>query len=155
MSSDDTDRGLVETIIENVRQAFGGYSLADNELSAEARGERAGDTSGTEADVNMFDTAPDRMVLANVGDRAQSGASGPSSIGPTFETTQSGSGFARPSADPYANTPGTGFATGMVPTPVETEPAYGNPQSGISTEPSLGEGDAGVTGAPVDEDITV
>ena len=58
--------------------------------------------------------------------------------------------------NPYANTPGTGFATGAIATAAGTDLAteYGPDSPGRSTEPSLGEGDAGVTGAPVDPDMS-
>src|SRR5436309_1093926 len=115
MASENNDPGLVETIIENVKSAFGGDTSNDTELVAEARGEGAGDTSGTEANVNMFGTKPDPTVSRRAEDRAQ---------------------------------PGTGFATGMVTTPVDPNADFGDERSSISTEPSPGEGDAGVTEDP-------
>ena len=152
MASENNDPGLVETIIENVKSAFGGDTSNDTELVAEARGEGAGDTSGTDADVNMLGTKPDPTVSRRAEDRAQpgtpdSGSAGTSSS-PSFETSRSESGFATESADPYANTPGTGFATGMVTTPVDPNADFGDERSSISTEPSLGDGDAGVTEDP-------
>jgi hypothetical protein len=154
VASKDSKRGEIETVIENVKSAAGEHRSNGEELIAQARGEGAGDTGG-EADFSMFHTAPDPAVPASAGDRAQSGTPNSGAASPTFETPQSGTGFATSSGDQYTNTPGTGFATGMMPAPVDQEPAYSNAQSGISTESSLGEGDAGVTGAPVDDDTAL
>jgi hypothetical protein len=141
MTNDD-DSSFVDTIAQNVKRVFGGGSnesndLQDTELAAEARGEGAGNVDGTEADVNMFGSEGDPGVGWKADERAQVGTSDSGSAG-----------------DPYANTPGTGFATGAIPTtiPAGSDADYGDDTSGISTEPSLGEGDAGAVGAPVGED---
>jgi len=164
--TNDNDSGFVDRIVENVKTVFGGGSndtedLQDTELAAEARGEGAGDVSGSEADVNMFGSEGDSSVGSKADERARVGTSDSGSAGSTYESSQPGAGFATDSADtavdPYANTPGTGFATGAIPTtiPGGSDADYGSAASGLSTEPSLGEGDAGAVGAPVGEDVSL
>lgn len=158
MTNDNGD----SSFIEKVKGLFSGGSndtedLQDTELAAQSRGEGAGDVSGTEADVNMFDQSGDPTAGTTAAEKAQPGTGDSGRAVSSYESVQPGAGFADTGSDPYANTPGTGFATGAIPTtiPAGADSEYDSDTSGLSTEPSLGEGDAGAVGAPVGEDVSL